>query len=175
MQLSATCVALTEDDTTAFTGSKDGTLVRWDVESGKKLRLAVGGGSKPGDGKPRRKPSHASELLCCAVSSDARFLVGAGRDSTLKVWDLRTNVMVKSFTGHRGPVYGAAFRKGTAAVRVAVRCTAVDAESSTHVRARLTVRACVCMQLFTCGADRTVRHWNLDAMTFIDTLFGHTR
>ena len=34
-----TALALTGDDTTAFTASKDGTIVQWDVESGAKHRI----------------------------------------------------------------------------------------------------------------------------------------
>jgi len=33
---SVTCLALAEDDTTAWTASKDSQIVKWDIESGKK-------------------------------------------------------------------------------------------------------------------------------------------
>lgn len=58
--LSVTAVSLTEDDTTAFSVSKDGGMFRWDVETGKKTRIGtaqapltvpaeeVGAGEPPG-------------------------------------------------------------------------------------------------------------------------------
>lgn len=38
-KLSPTCVVLSSDDTTAFSGSKDNSLLRWDVETGKRTTM----------------------------------------------------------------------------------------------------------------------------------------
>ena len=34
-----TCVALSADDASAFSGSKDCSIIRWDVETGKLLQM----------------------------------------------------------------------------------------------------------------------------------------
>ena len=52
------------------------------------------------------------------------------------------HVLLKRFTGHKGPVNGLAFRRRT------------------H-------------QLFSGSGDRTLKVWNLDEMSYVETLFGH--
>jgi len=40
--LPVTCIALSPDEKTAFTGSKDCTIIKWDLETGKKVNTIVG-------------------------------------------------------------------------------------------------------------------------------------
>ena len=38
-RLSATCVAITPDESSVYCGSKDGSIVRWDLNTGARLKL----------------------------------------------------------------------------------------------------------------------------------------
>ncbi len=98
--------------------------MRWDVETGKKTKLsrfgptaaAVPGGAQSTKPKPRWK-GHDNEILCLASSADGRLLVSGGRDSFVRVWDTRTNTVVRNFSGHRDAVLSLAFKKNSKTVR----------------------------------------------------------
>ena len=104
-QLAATCVALSHDDKNAFTGSKDCSIIRWDVETGKRIVTIKG--------KRCNKTEsgfHTDQVLAVAVSPDDRYMASGGRDKLLRIWDLRTNKIVASLRGHRD-VFSLVFRK----------------------------------------------------------------
>lgn len=46
-RLSVTGVALTADDTTGFSVSKDGAVLRWDIETQKRAKMLLPGGARP--------------------------------------------------------------------------------------------------------------------------------
>lgn len=69
-----------------FTGdlvsvAKDGAVILFDKASGFKRRLLSAGA-------PKNSKGHTDELLCLDVSFDGKYLVTAGKDKNLKVWDL---------------------------------------------------------------------------------------
>ena len=66
-RLTATCVCASSDGSTAFTGAKDATMVRWDVETGQKVftfKRAIKGAKMQGS---------TSEILSVAMSNDGRY------------------------------------------------------------------------------------------------------
>ncbi|GIL62272.1 hypothetical protein Vafri_16561 [Volvox africanus] len=161
-RLAATAVALTGDDSTAFTVSKDGGICRWDVETMKRTQLYrpgdgphAGGGGASGppstsDGggggadwvaRKARSVSRAA-LGAVAVSSDGRYLAVGGGDHKVHVFEANSGTYLQGFPGHKDVVTGLAFRDGT------------------HT-------------LASCSADRTVKLWSLDDRAYMDTLYGH--
>lgn len=149
-KLPATGLALSQDDTTAWTVSKDGTICRWDIETGKRTQLDRSGALASPDAKtgsadwvkPSARATSRSSLLSCAVSSDGALLAVGGGDRKVHVFDARTGGYVQSFPGHRDAITCLAFREGT------------------HT-------------LFSGSLDRTVKLWSLDDRAYMDTLFGH--
>jgi len=65
------------------TVGKDGAVILFDFASGFKRRLLDAGA-------PRSSKGHRNELLAVDISFDGRYLVTAGRDRVIKVWDLGT-------------------------------------------------------------------------------------
>jgi len=100
-KLPVTAIAMTGDDTTAFTASKDGTIVQWDVESGAKHRI------HPTDSK------FGKGVASMAASSDGKFLAFGGKDKLVHVWDVRGGCLADSFKGHRDTITCLAFQRGT--------------------------------------------------------------
>ncbi|CAI8029522.1 U3 small nucleolar RNA-interacting protein 2 [Geodia barretti] len=150
-QLPVTCLAVTPDDRFAFSGDKDGCIIKWDLESGVKVHVfkcqkrRKREGKRGGRGRGRERddtPGHAGCVLGLAVSSDGKFLASGGKGGAVHVWDAETNAHIHKFTGHRDTVSGLAF------------------QGSSH-------------ELFSCSLDRTVKIWNLDEMLYVETLFGH--
>uniref|UniRef100_A0A8D0EU16 U3 small nucleolar RNA-interacting protein 2 n=1 Tax=Strix occidentalis caurina TaxID=311401 RepID=A0A8D0EU16_STROC len=108
-QLPVTCLVISPDDRFIFSASKDGSLIKWEVESGKRL-CVVPGGKK---GTEERHMGHASHVLCMAISSDGKYLATGDRNKLIMIWDTVTCKRLHIFTGHRDAVSGLSFRKGT--------------------------------------------------------------
>ncbi|KAL8045589.1 hypothetical protein ABFX02_08G124300 [Erythranthe guttata] len=141
-----TCVALSDDESRGFSASKDGAILHWDIESGKKEKynwpsdeVLKSHGVKDPLGKATK---HSKHVLALAVSSDGRYLASGGLDRHVHLWDVRTREHIRAFPGHKGPVSCLTFRQGTA-------------------------------ELFSGSFDRSVKIWNADDRTYISTLFGH--
>lgn len=108
-QHSVTCVALTSDDGTVYSGSKDNSVIRWDLEVGGASKIVL---------RPRwNRKSHpdvqssSGEVLAVAVTTDGKYLASAGRDCLVRIYDTRINQEIKSFQGHRDAVTSLAFRR----------------------------------------------------------------
>ncbi|EOY25478.1 WD40 repeat - like 10 [Theobroma cacao] len=145
-QQSVTAVALSDDDLKGFSASKDGTILQWDVESGKSAKyqwpsedILKSHGAKDPRGRVKK---HSRNVLALAVSSDGRYLASGGLDRHVHLWDIRTREHLQAFPGHQKPVSCLSFRQGTA-------------------------------DLFSGSFDRTVKYWNMEDRAYIDTIYGH--
>lgn len=106
-KLAVTCCALSCDDSTTYSGSKDNSIISWDCETGSRSVV------KPKWSRSSHMTSqcHEGEVLSIAISSDKKYLASGGRDSLVRIFDTRCNEEVQKFTGHRGPVTSLAFQK----------------------------------------------------------------
>ena len=106
--LAVTSVALASDESFVLAGSKDNSVVRFDLATETKQVL-----------RPKwRRDTHPDvqasegEILAVASSSDGRYAVSGGRDMKLRIYDARlANAEVKVLTGHRGAITSLAFRR----------------------------------------------------------------
>ncbi|KAJ6624697.1 WD40-repeat-containing domain protein [Mycena sp. CBHHK59/15] len=156
-RFSATSAVASESGKHLFTSGKEGSIIKWDLVSGKKLATfhkvrptkppsAKAKGKTKGFGDPAAE-GHTDEVLALALSGDGKYLASAGKDRRLGVWDAEQGVWIKGFVGHMGHkdlISALAFRKGT------------------H-------------QLYTGSYDRTLKLYDLSpgVMGYVETLFGH--
>jgi serine/threonine protein kinase len=84
-----TGVTFSPDGNEALSGSRDGTLRLWDLESGQETRQIQG---------------HAAGVTSVAWI-EARLAVSAGQDRVLRLWDLDAGTEVRRFEGHRERVW----------------------------------------------------------------------
>lgn len=107
--LTPTCVALQSDGTTAISGSKDHSVILWDVEQQKKSLTLCKSWKKQKSSELSRGDG---EVLSVACSDDGTYAAVGRRDATVSIYDVRAgkNNLVKTFTGHKGPVTSLAFR-----------------------------------------------------------------
>ena len=136
---SITCMVLSKDERTCFSGSKDNSVQMWDIETGTRTEIKRKWNRKTN----KNTQSHDGEVLSMALSSDSRYLVTGGRDNVVRVYDSRSKYSeIQAFKGHRGHISCLSFQVGT-------------------------------YELFSGSADRCIKHWDLNEMGYIETLFGH--
>eukprot|EP00958_Prasinococcus_capsulatus_P004107 scaffold382_cov380-Prasinococcus_capsulatus_cf.AAC.21 len=144
-QLPVTSVALTRDESTCYVGSKDGTILQVDIESGQRRKF-VSSYLDATEGKQRKQQKGKGriprDINSVAVSDDGTMVASAHSSGLVCVWDSRSGQRVARFPGHRGRVSCVKFREGT-------------------------------RTLYSGSYDRTVKVWSCDELAYIDTLYGH--
>ena len=75
-------MAVSADGRRAVSGSRDGTVRVWDLDSGATLRTLTG---------------HTGTVTAVAISADGRRAVSGGEDETVRVWDLGKGVELATF------------------------------------------------------------------------------
>ena len=154
--LALTCVALQNDASRALSGSKDHSVLLWDVETSRKLNIVCSHWKKHNSSSSSSRTD--GQVLSVACSHDGRYAAVGSRDGLVRIFDIRLNNpkassnykggegppsnMVKEFRGHKGAVSFLCFQEST-------------------------------MQLFSASEDRCIRSYNLDEMVQLETLYGH--
>jgi ribosomal RNA-processing protein 9 len=142
--LTPTCVALQANGERALSGSKDNSVILWDVENCKRITNVCNQWKSTDMEDPRGN----GEVLSIACSDDGRYAAIGRRDATVSIFDVRlsgkkqSTSLVTLFKGHKGPVTSLSFRTQS-------------------------------LQLFSGSEDRCIRHYNLEQMAYIETLYGH--
>ncbi len=171
-----TSVCLCEARNWCFSGSKDNGLLQHDTETGQKVRTLLPRWPKPAnaaveEARSRRRgessrsddiaarQAREAEVLCVAASSDGRLLASGGSDRLIHVWDTRQGTLVHSLQGHGGDVLALAFRDA-----LGFEDDEDDDEEDNDRE----------QQLFSASADRNVKHWQAEAGSYVETLFGHS-
>jgi WD40 repeat protein len=91
-------VALSSDGKTLLSGDfLGGDISLWDVATGKRTAVLAPHEREKSEG-------HRGLILCACVSADDRLLATGGQDRTIRLWDRRTNRLIGTLRGHRGPV-----------------------------------------------------------------------
>merc|ERR1712113_411422 len=143
---SVTCVELSEDNSIAYSGSKDGDLIWWDIEN--KIHNRMNNNDDSIENLFQWNKSHFEmiernkSLLALITTSDGLLIATGGKDHTVRIYDSRIMKQVINFPGHKETITGLIFRE------------------STH-------------ELFSCSMDRTVKIWSLNEQAYVDSLFGH--
>lgn len=102
---SLTCLCITNNGQFLYSGSKDGSLVKWLLKDRTKLKVIKG---------KWKNPDGMKCVQCMAVSTDGKFLVaGETGCKDVRVFSGDTLDSVKNLQGHRGSVTGLVFRKDT--------------------------------------------------------------
>jgi WD40 repeat protein len=120
--LTVTCVALEASGNTAYSGSKDNSVLSWDMEKECRKSTIVPKWKCSSDkSNVNTTCRRAGEVLALAVSYDGRYVAVGGRDALVKIYDVRLAPTVggsktdqcgaiATFKGHKGPITCLAFR-----------------------------------------------------------------
>jgi WD40 repeat protein/serine/threonine protein kinase len=91
-------VAFSPDGKQSISGSRDNTMRLWDIESGTTLRIF----KTHGDALPSQFFANWQESV--AYSPDGRIVVSGGHDHVVRVWNVLTGTLERTFQDHRDAV-----------------------------------------------------------------------
>lgn len=80
-----------------FTIGKDGAILRFIKKDGFKRTLFC-------DEATKDERGHTNELLCVDISHDGKYMITAGKDRVIKLWDINESKHLHDFRGHRTAV-----------------------------------------------------------------------
>jgi WD40 repeat protein/tRNA A-37 threonylcarbamoyl transferase component Bud32 len=163
-------VVLTPDGNCAISGSWDGTLRVWDLESGQSIRTLEG---------------HTGWVNAVAVTPDGERAISASSDRTLRVWDLESGQSVCTMEAHKDRVNAVAVTPdGERAISASSDRTlrVWDLGSGQLVRTlqghtdgvNAVVPTPDGRHAITGSADHSLSVWDLESGQLVRTLEGHT-
>lgn len=101
-----TAIAVSEAEDIVYSASKDCSIIKWDLATGKELKRLEGLPMTKTYRKVVDYPGHRGEVLALALSSDGRYLCSGGKEKLVYIWDTRTDTIVDKLKGHRDSVSG---------------------------------------------------------------------
>ncbi|RKP12811.1 RNA, U3 small nucleolar interacting protein 2, isoform CRA_b [Piptocephalis cylindrospora] len=107
--LSVTSVALTSSGKTLYTGSKDGSIIKWDLQSGKRLHTFHRASKK--EVASGQVAGHTGHILALTTSPDEQYLASGAADKTIRIWSIPEDKLLGCFTQHKD--HGLVFRRGS--------------------------------------------------------------
>lgn len=166
-------VIISLDGKKALSGSSDGTIRVWDLESGEYLKvktdkglgngidcvnctpdfkLALAGGwnsilyvwNLESEECPIKLKGHTDWITCLSITPDGKKAVSGSRDRTLRLWDPVGQKCIAKLEGHTTPIYGVSITPD----------------------GKLAVSA---------STDKTLRLWDLEKKICIGKLEGHEK
>lgn len=129
-----------------ITVSKDSAILRHTFASSYKKKHLISAGF------PKDENGHKDEVLTCDVSFDGQYLVTAGKDRIIKLWNLRKAVSEKKekkevtwmwdFKGHRADITAVRFKENS-------------------------------LDFVSLSEDRALKVWDSSRRAFMENLYGH--
>lgn len=145
-RLTTTCLCVDSNNKYAYSGSKDGSLIKWNIKTSK-LEIKISGiGSKAiSNDETLKKSHHHRSINSVAISFDNNYLVSGGFDRLIRVWNPENLNLINTLQGHRAEITSLTFRRN-------------------HPH------------LYSASIDKSIKRWSLEeeeSMTYLESLFGH--
>jgi WD40 repeat protein len=162
-------ISFSPDGLTAISGGRDGTLILWDVHTGRIINSFCG---------------HLGGIRSVSYCQDGQSVVSGSEDGTIKIWSLKSKKNIRTLHAHNGIVTGLSVdNSGNNIVSSSADRTIKLWQVSTgkHVRSflgHLDVVSSIsfnneCTQIVSGSFDKTVRIWNVLDETEQCCLKGH--
>lgn len=170
-KLSCTCLSLSNDDKTLFSGGKDCAVIRWDVETGKKDVL-------PGGRNRFDCGGHFEQVLGIALVEKLGLLVSVGVDRLVRLWDPRSSAAcIHKMHGHTNNITAVVVepdsnRLFTASMDKSLKVWDLSSRRYTdtllgHVAGVSAMDIFATNRPVTGSVDKTVRSWKVDKDTHL--------
>ena len=103
---------------------------------------------------------HTGKILCVAAAPSGKYIATGSSEKRIVIWSIASPselIPVKTFMQHRDAVLSLSFR---------IQLGGKSYPSGGSISGGSN-------QMFSASADRTIKLWDLDAMAYVETLFGH--
>lgn len=171
-----TCTDISGDERFVVSGGKDCKACLWDVETGKIVTIFEGKRERKDSPKRNELNCHRGEVLAVQMSYDGKYVVTAGREGLIRIWDSRCGNAVGEETatsvvmnvseatyqsiyhntnckeilrGHRGLITSLLLQRDNIVSHITIFFS---------------------LQLYSGGKDNTIKLWNIVDTTYVDTL-----
>lgn len=84
-----TCTDISGDERFIVSGGKDCKACLWDTETGKIVTIFEGKRERKDSPKRAELSCHRGEVLAVQMSYDGKYVVTAGREGLIRIWDSR--------------------------------------------------------------------------------------
>jgi small GTP-binding protein len=162
-------VVVTPDDKLALSGSYDGNIKIWDLNSGNCLGTLT---------------QHLATVWSIAITRDGKHALSGSFDRTLKLWDISAKVCLKTLEGHNGAVMTVAITPdGNKAISgsqdktiklwdlTSGNCLATfEGHNETVLSVALTPDG---KRILSGSVDKTIKFWDIESRDCIATFQGH--
>lgn len=161
-----TCTDISGDEKYIVSGGKDCKACLWDVESGKVITIFEGKRERRDSPLRRQLNCHRGELLAVQISYDGKYVVTAGREGLIRVWDSRV--------GRAVGAEPAAEAAEAAEIAATQRSIVHRTDCKDVLRGHRGLISSLLLQrdnvLYSGGLDNTLKLWNIVDTTYVDTL-----
>lgn len=89
-----TCTDISGDEKYIVSGGKDCKACLWDTESGKVITIFEGKRERFDSPKRKELNCHRGEVLAIQMSYDGKYVVTAGREGLIRIWDSRVGNII---------------------------------------------------------------------------------
>ncbi|KAK6589755.1 U35K-family snoRNP-associated protein [Cryptosporidium xiaoi] len=99
-KLSPTCITADSNySNIVYTGGKDCAIIKWDIETGKKMIF-------PGSRKDFNCGGHFEQVKSICFHNETNLVCSAGEDRVIRIWDQRVKNCVDKLHGHSDTITG---------------------------------------------------------------------
>jgi guanine nucleotide-binding protein subunit beta-2-like 1 protein len=174
-----TCIATSDNPDVIVSGSRDKTVVIWNITRESETQYGV----------PRRAlTGHSHFVQDLAISSDGQFALSGSWDATLRLWDLNYGTTTRRFVGHTKDVLSVAFSadnrqivSGSRDRTIKLWNTLGECKYTIEENGHTEWVSCVRFSpntnnpmIVSAGWDKLVKVWNLSNCKLKTNLVGHT-
>lgn len=106
-KLTVTCCVVSSDNQFVYSVSKDSSIIKWNIETGKKLKIIKGGKQ----GNEDTHVGHTTSINSITISSDNKFLATGCDSNFINIWNPNNLEFIHRFKGHSGRITGLIIRK----------------------------------------------------------------
>ena len=106
-QKPVTCCVVSADNQYVFSASKDSSIIKWSLATGRKLKTLKGGRQ----GSEETHVGHTTAINSIAVSTDGKFLATGCDSNLINIWNPDDLGFVHRFKGHSARITGLIIRK----------------------------------------------------------------
>ncbi|MGD1804337.1 DnaJ domain-containing protein [Dapis sp. BLCC M126] len=169
-------VALNPKTSILVSGDFEGKITTYDIDTKKHCQTFFSSNSPT---------SHGDSVFAVAISKDGKNVVSGSADKTIRLWELETGKLKRTFDGHTDKVWavawshdGKTFASGSA--DKSIRLWKINSYQAPRILKQhsgwITSLAFHPSEniLFSGSTDFTIKIWNLETESLISTLVGHT-